>query len=266
MKRIYFSFAHRFKIILYNSFAVLNKLYLRQYKVINFILYIILGIISYFFLYDLTLNKVIQIFIFTLISFAISMYISDNYTLSKNLFIKLLQKLVFSIMNLSLIVFILDQLNTIKNNSSNLLSRINEAKGQIDRGTDGAYDSLVKIFKGANELIEMVEKDINANNYFPGMSDFYQFLDSLSLLHHSSLLHICIFILLVLTVINIVSTLFGNELIKYFKLEEKFPRLSKFFKLRVTLQKYYLMWNVIILFLCCIVGIGINILIIVYTI
>ena len=194
------------------------------------------------------------------------MYISDNYTLSKNLFIKLLQKLVFSIMNLSLIVFILDQLNTIKNNSSNLLSRINEAKGQIDRGTDGAYDSLVKIFKGANELIEMVEKDINANNYFPGMSDFYQFLDSLSLLHHSSLLHICIFILLVLTVINIVSTLFGNELIKYFKLEEKFPRLSKFFKLRVTLQKYYLMWNVIILFLCCIVGIGINILIIVYTI
>ena len=88
----------------------------------------------------------------------------------------------------------------------------------------------------------------------------------MTLLQESAFVHTLIFICLMLTVLNILIILFGNELIKYFKLEEKFPRLSMFFKLRVTLQKYYLMWNVIILFLCCIVGIGINILIIVYTI
>ena len=111
LKRIFSPFAHRFEIILKNSFSVLNKLYLHQYKVNKFILYTFLGFLSYLFLYDLTSIKFIKIFIFTLISFALSMYISDNYTLSKNIFIKILQKLVFLILKLSLIVFILEILD-----------------------------------------------------------------------------------------------------------------------------------------------------------
>lgn len=90
-----------------NSLSVLNKFYMRQSKVINIILYLFLGIASYNFLYDLTSIKVIKILIFTIISFALSMYISDSYTLSKNIYINILQKLVFLILILSLIVFIL---------------------------------------------------------------------------------------------------------------------------------------------------------------
>ena len=94
-----------------NSLSVLKALYMRKYKVINIILYLFLGIISYNFIYDLTSIKIIKILIFTLISFALSMYISDNYTLSKNIYIKILQKLVFLIFKLSLIVFILEILD-----------------------------------------------------------------------------------------------------------------------------------------------------------
>ena len=78
-----------------NCLSGLKKLYMRQYQIINIISYLFLGIISYNFIYDLTILKMIRLLIFTLISFAISMYILDGYTLSKNIIIKILQKLVF---------------------------------------------------------------------------------------------------------------------------------------------------------------------------
>ena len=109
--RIYVFIFNKFKdfgsLLINNSYFSLYKFYSNNTKVINIILYTFVGIISYFFLYDLTSIKVIKIFIFTLISLAVSMYILDNYTFSNNIFIKILQKLVFLIIKLYLIVFIL---------------------------------------------------------------------------------------------------------------------------------------------------------------
>ena len=68
------------------------------------------------------------------------------------------------------------------------------------------------------------------------------------------------FVVIILNVINILSVLFGNEIIRFFNLEERYPKLGIFFKLRIKLQRYYLMWIVFILFLVCIAGIGIDIL------
>ena len=110
--RIYVFIFNKFKdfgsLLINNSYFSLYKFYSNNTKVINIILYTFVGIISYFFLYDLTSIKVIKIFIFTLISLAVSMYILDNYTFSNNIFIKILQKLVFLILKLSLIVFIFE--------------------------------------------------------------------------------------------------------------------------------------------------------------
>ena len=106
--RIFSPIGNIFKLIIRFNILLLHKLYVRQYKLISLMLYAFLAIISYIFLYDLNSIKVIKIFIFTLISFAVSMYISDNYTLSKNIFIKNLQKLVFIIIiKFALIVLIL---------------------------------------------------------------------------------------------------------------------------------------------------------------
>ena len=60
------------------------------------------------------------------------------------------------------------------------------------------------------------------------------------------------------TIINIFSALFANEIIKYFNLENRFPRLSLFFKIRLTLQKYYLIWSAFVLMVVCIFAIIIN--------
>ena len=105
--RIFSHISSRFKFNLKNRFS-LNQFYIRHYKVINYILYTISGFAIIIFLYDITTIKCLQILIFTLISLALNMYISDNYTYSNNIFIKIIQKLVFIILKLCLIVFILE--------------------------------------------------------------------------------------------------------------------------------------------------------------
>ena len=60
---------------------------------------------------------------------------------------------------------------------NDLLTKLKEASSQVDWDKDAAYDKLLEILKGVNQLIDMAEKDYLANNYFPGISDFFQFLD-----------------------------------------------------------------------------------------
>ena len=108
----------------------------------------------------------------------------------------------------------------------------------------------------------VISDDGNTKNFISSISDFlsilYNYLDSLTLLQELALFNMILCSVLILTVVNISSVLFGNAVIKYFNLEERFPRLGAFFRLRITFQIYYLLWNVLILFVVCLCCIGIN--------
>ena len=90
---------------------------------------------------------------------------------------------------------------------------------------------------------------------------FYKYLDSLSLLEESAFFHIVVIIFIMFIVWNIYSVIFANELIKYFNLEAKYPRLNKFFKLRLQFQRYYLILNLVLFIVLCIFVLSINILV-----
>lgn len=75
--------------------------------IINIISYTFLSIIFYLFMWDFKIFKILQIFIFSIFSFAISMFISDKFKLSNNKFIKILQKFVFINSILALIALFL---------------------------------------------------------------------------------------------------------------------------------------------------------------
>lgn len=98
---------------------------------------------------------------------------------------------------------------------------------------------ISKITEHLKNLINFSTDD--DNKFISYFKILYDYLDTLSLLQESAILHILIFLLLILIVINILSALFGNEIIKYFNIENKFPSLSIFFKLRSKFQQYYLM-------------------------
>lgn len=149
--------------------------------------------------------------------------------------------------------------NNIKSHSNSVMSKLSEFKLPNWENTD-AYKNLNKIVEEVENFANILQNDDKTNKFVSGSSRFYDYLDSLTLLQESSLLHIIMFLVLLITVINILGVLFGNEIIKYLKLEERFPKLAIFFKLRSQFQRYYLMWNVSILFIVCIVGIGIDLL------
>lgn len=133
-------------------------------------------------------------------------------------------------------------------------------KKKLNWDDKGTYSDLLELQQKAKELYDMIKNSEDTNNFVSGIPNFYQYLDSLTLLQEVSLLHISMFLVLILTVINILSVLFGNEIVRYFNLEKRLPKLSGFFRLRATLQRYYLMWNVLILFVFCLFGIGVNLL------
>lgn len=93
------------------------------------------------------------------------------------------------------------------------------------------------------------------------LDGFYTYLDSLSLLELSALYHLIVLILVISITFNIFSAILGNEIINYFKLEEKFPRLASFFRLRLKFQRYYLTICFIWLLIICFASIILNILV-----
>ena len=96
-----------------------------------------------------------------------------------------------------------------------------------------------------NKLIENSKKNFISLD----ISSFYDYLDNLSLLDELALFYIIILTSLISIGFNITSVFFGNEIIIYFNLEQKFPRLAFFFRLRSQFQKYYLIINLSLLFI-----------------
>ena len=119
-----------------------------------------------------------------------------------------------------------------------------------------------KELDAATDLIQELIKKSTNSNFLPNSNQLFEILNNLTLLQEASLLHIIFFSIIILSIINILGALFGNEVINYFKLEDRFPRLSIFFKVRGVFQRYYLMWSIFILFSVCIAGICINLLLI----
>ena len=144
-------------------------------------------------------------------------------------------------------------------------------------GIQEILDGFNKIKKNAKDLKEFVDKvdtgistpeqgfpPLGVDNNFIGNSNFNfenftTYLDSLSLLQESALLHILLFIIILLTLINIFAALFANEILKYFDLENKYPSISGFLKLRAKFQKYYLTWNILFLLILILAAILLNI-------
>jgi hypothetical protein len=113
-------------------------------------------------------------------------------------------------------------------------------------------DSVLKNQKNL-ENIQKVIKDItdesdNLNfisNY--SLSDFYKFLETLSV-EKLGALTVLIFSGVILSgCINIISIYFGEYLVNKYKIDERFPKLAKFIQLRRTLQKYYLIYSLSII-------------------
>lgn len=115
----------------------------------------------------------------------------------------------------------------------------------------------------ASSKLQALLDRINNRNDFWGESElkvFYDYLDSLSLIQELALINTAYMFVVTITVLNIYSVVFSNEILRIFNIEEKYPRLQKFLTLRRTYQKYYLsVYGIMFIIFTLFIG-GLNIL------
>ena len=88
----------------------------------------------------------------------------------------------------------------------------------------------------------------NFNNFVSDiLNDYKEYLSTLTVIEQGALGHLLASIFLFLCLTNIMSIIYGDLLIRYLKLEEKFPKLAKYIQLRRKFQQYYLFLNFILI-------------------
>lgn len=98
-------------------------------------------------------------------------------------------------------------------------------------------------------------------NNFLNLDYFVSFqnsIDNLSQYQKFALIHIFSSVSILFCLFTLVSVYIGNQLIDYFKLTERFPRLAKYIALRQKFTKYYFIWNTFIIFSILVLIIIIN--------
>ena len=97
------------------------------------------------------------------------------------------------------------------------------------------------------------------------IKNLYSYLDSLSLLQEFSLIQIFIYIIISITAFQIIFIFFSNEIINSLKLDERYPSLAYYINLRSKFQRYYLLWNTLIIILVCLLAIILSLFTFIYT-
>ena len=121
--------------------------------------------------------------------------------------------------------------------------------------------------------VENIRKSLDDNLQFIGSSlfdkikdiinsdiigQYQQFLDTLSYHQLLAIINISAFMFIFLNIISLFGVYFSESLIQYFNLEEKYPRIGRFIKIRRTYYKYYYIINAIIIFVMTVISIYCN--------
>jgi len=125
------------------------------------------------------------------------------------------------------------------------------------------YDELLRLENTKNSYVKEIQETINKSDVFGFLSDFIEkyksFVDQLSLEQLVALFNIIGYGMILGTLISITTLLIGDYLIDKFKIETKYPKLSKYIRIKQTLNKHYLMFYIIMFYIIVIVFIIVNV-------
>jgi flagellar basal body-associated protein FliL len=151
-------------------------------------------------------------------------------------------------------------LNTIKSGTK-LKEHLNN-NSSIDVLKEIQIDFTKKLYNASDEVKKLQEF---IDNYQPkfnfDLTNLYSYLETLQLNELSALFHILVLLVLLISAIDILVVFFGNEIIIYLELEKKYSRLAKFIQLRRKFQRYYILFNLFLMILVCLLAIIVNIIV-----
>ena len=113
--------------------------------------------------------------------------------------------------------------------------------------TDQKIESLEKANKILQDVIDSASSDNSKNDYMNQFNvlieKYKEFLSTLSVEQIAAIVNILGYIIIISSIISIAGVLYGEFLIRYFKLEERFPKLAGFISSRRKFQRAYLNYN-----------------------
>ena len=140
------------------------------------------------------------------------------------------------------------------NNELNKLAFAPRASGQGEEAKNSSVKELQDIINNSD-----------ISSYISDFLDKYRnFVSLLDLDQLVALINIFGYIMILFTLFSITVVLIGDYLIDNFKLEIRFPKLSKLIRIKQTLNKHSLFFNIIIFYIIVIIFIIINIYILLF--
>lgn len=129
-------------------------------------------------------------------------------------------------------------------------------------------DKLAEIDQQTSEVAKIIRKFIKgdgSNFNSIDFTEFYAYLDTLSISQELSLLNAFSLFFILITVLNILLALFGNIVVDYLNLETKYPKMATILKYRSKISKFSIMLDLFILIIACVALIYINLLFFIYS-
>jgi hypothetical protein len=160
----------------------------------------------------------------------------------------------------SLSADISDQLETVSHNSRMITEYTEKLKdadldskerefitSTVDQNVSQKTESIEK----ANSALKNIMDSLFSDNYNFQLNNiiesYKEFLNTLTVEQHSPILNILGLIIIFSCIISIIIIIYSEYLIRYFNIETRYPKISKFIQIRRTLQQYYLSINLIII-------------------
>jgi hypothetical protein len=120
---------------------------------------------------------------------------------------------------------------------------------------------IIKIFySGSGSKTNFLFVD-DITNFISMYQDYFS---TLTLALTGALVHILVSIFIFFSLFSIIGIFYGDTLIRYLNLEEKYPKLARFIQLRRKFQQYYFILNIFLIFIALSSVIFVNLLIFFY--
>jgi len=99
----------------------------------------------------------------------------------------------------------------------------------------------------------------NSGNKSQYLDSLQSFFDGLNYQQNLAMSNILGSLFIIFTLFSIISIFYGEKLITYFDLENRFPKIAKFIQLRRKFQQYYLLMNICLIIIVLLLLIYVNI-------
>ena len=119
------------------------------------------------------------------------------------------------------------------------------------------YESVNNKFDSfINKINTLLNNSNNKSQYFDSLQSFF---DGLNYEQNLAVVHISGSMFILFGLISIISIIYGEKLIIFFDLENRFPKIAKFIQIRRKFQQYYLIMNIVLIIIVLLIIICINI-------